>query len=72
MKAQILLYCEFAEGEKSLGRQKKRSKDTLKADMKDFGIDPAHQSSWRSRVYRGTKKYEQAEMKREKDEKGKD
>ena len=64
-----LLYCELAEGERSLGRQKKRFKDTLKAGMKDFGIDPdswentaANRTSWRSSVNRGAKKYEQARI----------
>ena len=65
-----LLYCELADGERNHGRQKKRFKDTLKAGMKDFGIDPdswedkaANRSSWRSSVNRGAKKYEKARIK---------
>ena len=64
-----LLYCQLAEGERNHGRQKKRFKDTLKADMKDFGIDPdswediaVNRPSWRSSVNRGAKKYEQARI----------
>ena len=38
-----VLYCEFTDGERNVGRQKKRFKATFKASMKDFGIDP---DSW--------------------------
>ena len=35
-----LFYGELAEGKRSVGGQRKRYKDTLKASLKDFSIDP--------------------------------
>ena len=40
-----LFYGELQEGKRSQGGQRKRFKDTLKASLKSFGIDP---SGWES------------------------
>ena len=61
-----LFYGELAEGKRSQGGQKKRYKDTLKASLKCFNIDPStwetvalDRSAWRSQTNRGAASYEQ-------------
>ena len=44
-----LLYGQLKEGKRSVGRQKKRYKDTLKESLKDFKIEP---SSWEKKSLR--------------------
>tara|TARA_B110001454_G_scaffold15635_1_gene14033 strand:+ start:278 stop:3463 length:3186 start_codon:yes stop_codon:yes gene_type:complete len=60
-----LLYCQLREGKRSVGRQKKRFKDSLKESLKDFSIDPSswevkaqNRPTWRRLTNQGAKRYE--------------
>ena len=60
-----VLYGELLDGARSLGGQKKRFKDTLKASLKDFGIDyntwetlAEDRPAWRGAVRKGAAAYE--------------
>ena len=60
-----LLYCQLREGKRSVGRQKKRFKDSLKDSLKDFNINPLSWESeakdrptWRGLIRNGAKSYE--------------
>ena len=64
-----LLYGELVHGIRSRGRPKLRFKDTLKASLKNFGIDVKKwealthdRSSWRSCVGEGAASYEQSRI----------
>ncbi|XP_047481685.1 uncharacterized protein LOC125034088 [Penaeus chinensis] len=55
-----LLYGELCEGKRSVGGQKKRFKDSLKASLKDMNINVStweqlatNRSNWRSKVFTG-------------------
>ena len=61
-----LLYGELQTGVRSHGGQKKRFKDTLKASMKDFGVDHTswetlaqNRTAWRGSIHTGAAAYEQ-------------
>jgi hypothetical protein len=60
-----LFYCELLHGKRSLGGQKKRYIDTLKASLKNCAINldsweslAIDRSSWRSQVYAGAVAFE--------------
>lgn len=60
-----IFYGELQQGKRSHGGQKKRYKDTLKASLKNLGIDPdswesvaADRSAWRSQVKAGATAFE--------------
>ena len=61
-----VLYGELQEGKRSLGGQKKRYKDTLKASLKGFNIpiDPWEQAAqnrtkWRCLINKGASQFEE-------------
>ena len=61
-----LVYGELQTGVRCHGGQKKRFKDTLKASMKDFGVDhnswetlAQYRSAWPSAIHKGAEAYEQ-------------
>ena len=61
-----LFYGELAGGRCFVGGQRKRHKDTLKASLNDFGIDPAlweslieERYAWRSVIIDGATAHEQ-------------
>ena len=72
-----LFYGELSAGKRSVGGQYKRYKDTLKATMKNFQIDPDNweqaaldRPTWRSLIHKGGRVFESnrianAEKKRE-------
>ena len=60
-----LLFSELVDGQRSRGGQRKRFKDSLKANMKEMDIDPstweveaADRSSWRTELRKKTELYE--------------
>ena len=60
-----LLFGELQDGSRNLGAPKKRFKDTLKASLKAFGINPASweqaaadRSKWRTAVHNGARRHE--------------
>ena len=60
------LYGELQTGVRCHGDQKKRFKDTLKASMKDIGVDhnswetlAQDRSAWRNAIHKGAAAYEQ-------------
>ena len=60
-----LLFGELQDGKRALGAPKKRFKDTLKASLKAFGINPASweqaaadRSKWRAAVHCGARQHE--------------
>ena len=60
-----LLFGELQDGKRTLGAPKKRFKDTLKASLKAFGINPASweqtaadRSKWRAAVHDGARRHE--------------
>jgi len=60
-----LFYGELQHGHRSHGGQKKRFKDTLKASLKAFAINPdtweqsaMDRATWRSSIHKGAKTYE--------------
>jgi hypothetical protein len=60
-----IFYGELTHGKRSLGGQRKRFKDTLKASLKSFSINPetwevtaADRPTWRSFVTTGATAYE--------------
>ena len=60
-----ILYGELLTGARSHGGQKKRFKDTLKASLKDFGIDhnswettAQNRAAWRRAINKGAAAYE--------------
>ena len=64
-----LLYGQLKEGKRSVGRQKKRYKDTLKESLKDFGIEPSSwekkasdRTTWRRLTTQGAKSYERKRL----------
>ena len=68
-----LLYGELQTGTRCRGGQKKRYKDTLKASMKDFGIDhrawedlALDRLAWRSKINQGAAEYEVQRIERAK------
>ena len=61
-----LFFGELQDGKRSLGAPKKRFKDTLKASLKAFGINPvsweqaaADRTKWRAAVHSGARRHEQ-------------
>ena len=61
-----LFYGELAGGRCFVGGQRKRHKDTLKASLNDFGIDPAlweslleERDAWRSLTIKGATAHQQ-------------
>ena len=61
-----LVYGELQTGVRCHGGQKKRFQDTLKASMKDFGVDhnswetlAQYRSAWPSAIHKGAEAYEQ-------------
>jgi len=61
-----LLYGELSEGRRSVGGQKKRFKDTLKASLKSFDIDTTtwdkvaeDRPTWRNLIHKGCQSYEE-------------
>ena len=72
-----LLYGELSDGKRSVGGQKKRFKDTLKASLKSFDIDTGtwdkdagERPKWRSLIFKGCQTSEErrtieAQQKRE-------
>ena len=64
-----LLYGQLKEGKRSVGRQKKRYKDTLKESPKDFGIESSSwekkasdRTTWRRLTTQGAKSYERKRL----------
>ena len=62
-----LLYGELADGQRSVGGQKKRYKDNLKATLKKCNIPPntleevaSNRRDWRSATHRGVQLFEEA------------
>jgi hypothetical protein len=62
----LLLFGELATGKRSQGGQRKRYKDSFKATLKDFGLDPsswevraANRSSWRLLLHTRAKAHEE-------------
>ena len=60
-----LFYGELVEGKRLRGGPKKRFKDSLKATLKEFNINPDHweaeaqdRSAWRTRIAQGASSYE--------------
>ena len=60
----ITLYSELVTGRRSIGGQKKRFKDHLKASIKKFDMNPAtleadasNRSSWRTLVHDGAEHF---------------
>ena len=65
-----ILYGELQAGARSQGGQKKRFKDTLKASLKDFGIDhnswetlAQDRSEWQGAIRKGAAAYEAQRIK---------
>ena len=59
-----IFYQELATGKRTTGGQYKRYKDTLKASLKNFNIDPdtwenlaSIRTTWRSEIRRGATQY---------------
>ena len=64
-----LLYCQLSEGKRSVGRQKRRYKDSLKESLKDLSIDPStwekkasDRTTWRRLNNQGSKTYEKSRI----------
>ena len=64
-----LLYGELSDGKRSVGGQKKRFKDTLKASLKSFSIDistwdkvAVDRSTWRNLMYKGAQSHEERQI----------
>ena len=62
-----LLYGELAQGQRSVGGQKKRFKDNLKSTLKKCSIQPStletvasNRSQWRSATHKGVQSFELA------------
>ena len=69
-----IFYGELATGKRTTGGQYKRYKDTLKASLKNFNIDPdtwenlaSIRTTWRSEIRRGATQYENTRIKKAED-----
>ena len=69
-----IFYGELATGKRTAGGQYKRYKDTLKASLKNFNINPdtwenlaAIRTTWRSEIRRGATQYENTRIKKAED-----
>ena len=69
-----IFYGVLATGKRTTGGQYKRYKDTLKASLKNFNIDPdtwenlaAIRTTWRSEIRRGATQYENTMIKKAED-----
>ena len=73
-----IFYGELATGKCTTGGQYKHYKDTLKASLKNFNIDPdtwanlaAIRTTWRSEIRRGATQYENTRIKKAEDKRAK-
>ena len=69
-----IFYGELATRKRTTGGQYKRYKDTLKASLKNFNIDPdtwgnlaAIRTTWRSEIRRGATQYKNIRIKKAED-----